>query len=80
MVRVRRTPDQVSRTPVRMSRTTTQAGLKVRAEIDTREYPPGRKITRHEVRRVKLSCDSFHGEWNYTVQPAEAAETETLIS
>ncbi|HSS49648.1 MAG TPA: hypothetical protein VLX28_11950, partial [Thermoanaerobaculia bacterium] len=60
--------------------TTTQAGLKVRAAIDHREYPPGRKITQREIKKVNLRCDSFHGEWNYTIQPAELAESETLIS
>jgi hypothetical protein len=60
--------------------TTTQAGLKVRAAIDHREYPPGRKITQREIKNVNLRCDSFHGEWNYTIQPAELAESETLIS
>ena len=51
--------------------TTTQAGLQVRAEIDPGEYPPGRKITRQEIRRVNLKRDSFHGEWNYTIHPTE---------
>jgi len=49
--------------------TTTKAGLKVRAELDTQEYPTGLKITRKEARKVNLRCDSFHGEWNYTVDP-----------
>ncbi|HWM92441.1 MAG TPA: ISAzo13 family transposase [Thermoanaerobaculia bacterium] len=50
--------------------TTTKAGLKVRAELDTQEYPTGLKITQKEVRKVNLQCDSFHGEWNYTIHPA----------
>jgi hypothetical protein len=53
--------------------TTTRAGLKVRAELDTRQYPAGRKITRQEVKRVNLQYDSFHGEWNYTVRSSEKA-------
>lgn len=59
--------------------TTTKAGLKVRAELDTQKYPPGRKITPQEARRVNLQCDSFHGEWNYTIHPVEEDSTETLI-
>jgi transposase len=59
--------------------TTTRAGLKVQAELDPREYPPGRKITQKEARQVNLHCDSFHGEWNYTVHPTEKAGNETLI-
>jgi hypothetical protein len=49
--------------------TTTQAGLKVRAEIDTEAYPPGRKVSQKEAEMVNLQRDSFHGEWNYTVHP-----------
>ena len=59
--------------------TTTKTGLKVRAEIDTRKYPPGRKITRQEVKKVRLSCDSFHGEWNYTIRPMEEVQSGTVI-
>ena len=51
--------------------TTTKAGLKIRAELDTQKYPPGRKITRQEAKKVNLRSDSFHGEWNYTICPAE---------
>jgi hypothetical protein len=51
--------------------TTTKAGLKVRAELDTQKYPPGRKITRQEAKKVNLRSDSFHGEWNYTICPTE---------
>ena len=59
--------------------TTTKAGLKVRAELDTQKYPAGRKITRQEVKQVNLRCDSFHGEWNYTILPTRRGTTETLI-
>jgi transposase len=51
--------------------TTTTAGLKVRAELDTAPYPLGRKISRKEVADVNLQRDSFHGEWNYTIRPRE---------
>jgi len=51
--------------------TTTKAGLKIRAELDTQKYPPGRKITRREAKKVNLRSDSFHGEWNYTICPTE---------
>ena len=47
--------------------TTTAAGLKVRSALDTKEYPPGRKVTRLEADAVNLRRDRFHGEWNYTI-------------
>jgi hypothetical protein len=59
--------------------TTTKAGLTVRAEIDTKKYPPGRKVTRQEAKKVNLSCDSFHGEWNYTIRPSDKVEPGTVI-
>ncbi|HEX3553382.1 MAG TPA: ISAzo13 family transposase [Thermoanaerobaculia bacterium] len=59
--------------------TTTKAGLTVRAELDTQKYPAGRKITRREAKKVNLNCDSFHGEWNYTIHPSEKVEPGTVI-
>jgi len=60
--------------------TTTAAGLKVRAELDTSRYPVGRKVSEQEVADIDLHRDSFHGEWNYTICPQESPGTETFIS
>ena len=49
--------------------TTTRAGLKIRAAIDTNQYAAGRKVTRDQMASVRLTADSFHGEWNYTICP-----------
>jgi transposase len=49
--------------------TTTETGLKVRAELDTATYPAGRKVSEKEVAEIDLRRDSFHGEWNYTIFP-----------
>jgi hypothetical protein len=49
--------------------TTTEAGLRVRSEIDTRQYPKGVVIKDHQMARVKLEPHDFHGDWNYTVRP-----------
>jgi hypothetical protein len=54
--------------------TTTRTGLSVHAELDTHNYPKGIKITDREMRqleRTHLTRDPFHGEWNYTVHPAQ---------
>ena len=59
--------------------TTTKAGLMVHAELDTQKYPPGRKISSQEAKRVNLSCSSFHGEWNYTIHPPETNTVGTVI-
>jgi transposase len=57
--------------------TTTNSGLRVHAEIDTSEYPMGRKVTDRELALVNIQRNQFHGEWNYTISPSRV---DTLIS
>jgi len=49
--------------------TTTQTGLQIHAELDTNQYPTGRKITDAELADVQIELSPFHGEWNYTIVP-----------
>jgi hypothetical protein len=49
--------------------TTTQKGLKVRAQLDTNPYPKGIKVSDDEFASIRLVRDDFHGEWNYTIMP-----------
>ena len=49
--------------------TTTDAGLKVRAELDENKYPKGVKVSDAQIAAVNLSRHSFHGDWNYTISP-----------
>src|SRR5271165_451471 len=49
--------------------TTTDAGLKVRAELDESKYPKGINVSDTQLAAVKLSRHSFHGDWNYTIAP-----------
>ena len=49
--------------------TTTRAGLKVRARLDTNHYPTGIVVTKAEMAAVNLSPHDFQGEWNYTLRP-----------
>lgn len=49
--------------------TTTDTGLKVRAEIDKRKYPKGVKVSDEEMATLNLSRHAFHGDWNYTISP-----------
>ena len=48
--------------------TTTDAGLKVRAELDENKYPKGVKISTLSSLRSHLT-DPFHGDWNYAISP-----------
>jgi hypothetical protein len=53
--------------------TKTGTGLRVRAALDKRSYPTGRKITNQELAEINLHRAKFHGEWNYRIRPAKAA-------
>jgi hypothetical protein len=49
---------------------TTRTGLTVHAELDTRNYPKGIKITDQQMEGLEqraLHSHNFHGEWNYTL-------------
>jgi len=52
-----------------IAHTTTQAGLIVRAALDTGRYETGIVVSDEELARVKLVPAKFHGEWNYTICP-----------
>jgi Rhodopirellula transposase DDE domain len=53
-----------------IANTTTEAGLKVKAALDQRRYPPGQKISDEQIEQLNLHPAEFHGEdWNYTVKP-----------
>jgi hypothetical protein len=50
--------------------TTTTTGLTVHCVLDTDQYPIGIKYTMKDVDALPITRHDFHGEWNYTVQPA----------
>jgi hypothetical protein len=52
--------------------TTTRAGLRVHAELDTDSYPTGVEVSDEEIAAVPITRHRFHGDWNYTVHPAAA--------
>ena len=49
--------------------TKTDSGLVVDAELDTDQYPTKIKVSSAEMAAVRIARHSFHGEWNYTIQP-----------
>jgi hypothetical protein len=53
--------------------TTTEAGLKVRAELDEKKYPKGVKVSDAQLAAVNLTRHAFHGDWNYTIAPRRRA-------
>jgi hypothetical protein len=49
--------------------TTTESGLKARAELDENKYPKGIKVSDAQLAAVNLSRHAFHADWNYTIKP-----------
>jgi hypothetical protein len=53
-----------------IANTTTETGLKVRAALDKRRYPAGKRISDQEMQQLNLHRAEFHGaDWNYTLMP-----------
>ena len=59
--------------------TKTEAGLKVRAELDENKYPKGVKVSDLQIAAVNLTRHTFHGDWNYTVSPQRNSPRKTRI-
>ena len=54
-----------------ISATTTTTGLTVHCVLDTGEYPTGITYTNAHVDALPLTRHDFHGEWNYSLRPAD---------
>jgi hypothetical protein len=52
-----------------ISNTTNRGGLVVRARLDRRPYPIGKKVSAKELRELNIEKADFHGDWNYVVRP-----------
>jgi Rhodopirellula transposase DDE domain len=52
-----------------ISNTTNHGGLVVRARLDRRSYPIGKKISKREFSQLNIVPADFHGDWNYVVKP-----------
>jgi transposase len=56
-----------------ISNTTNRGGLVVRARIDRRRYPTGRKVSAKQMCALKIEREEFHGDWNYVIRPRKEA-------
>ncbi|KWT79619.1 ISAzo13-like element transposase-related protein [Candidatus Magnetominusculus xianensis] len=53
-----------------IANTTTTAGFRIHAELDTSQYPTGLKISKEQTMKVKIEPATFHeNDWNYTIYP-----------
>jgi hypothetical protein len=50
--------------------TTTRSGLRIKAELDTKTYAKGIKVSEKEMEGIHLTRHVFHGEWNYQISPS----------
>lgn len=51
--------------------TTTRTGLQVHSRLDERIYATGKRVSDKQLEEVRLEPHSWHGQWNYTILPAE---------
>ena len=52
-----------------IAHTKTKYGLKIQAVLDKNTYDTGRKVSDEEMNALHLKQESFHGEWNYRLEP-----------
>lgn len=52
-----------------IAQTTTSQGLHLDAALDTRSYPLGVKVSDQQMASLRITPNTFHGEWNYTIKP-----------
>jgi transposase len=52
-----------------LNHTTTKEGLTVKAMVDQHAYPTKVKVSDEEFNTINIIRDSFHGDWNYTINP-----------
>ena len=48
--------------------TKTRSGLKVRAELDSANFPKGLVATDDDFAAIKIELNDFHGNWNYRIR------------
>jgi hypothetical protein len=49
--------------------TTTQTGLAIQSALDENRSPTGREVTAQQMESLSITQETFHGAWNYTIQP-----------
>src|SRR5512142_1968376 len=53
--------------------TRTATGLEVEARLDRGSYPTKVKVSKEQMKQVRLKPHEFHGEWNYTIEPRKTS-------
>jgi predicted ArsR family transcriptional regulator len=50
--------------------TKTNTGLKLYAQLDDRAYERGLEVSDEQLAAVNITRHTFHGDWNYTINPS----------
>ena len=67
------------RTVVKLiAKTTSTTGLIVKARLDRRKYPKGRKVPAQVLEQLNIQKHDFHGEWNYTITPRKKTGRKSI--
>jgi integrase len=43
--------------------------VSIRARLDRRRYPIGKKVSAKDLHALKIERDDFHGDWSYVIRP-----------
>jgi transposase-like protein len=52
-----------------IANTTTQKGLRIKADLDVGNYPTGVKVTPQQMNQINIKPATFQSTWNYTISP-----------
>ena len=57
-----------------ISATTTKTGLRIECTLDERTYEKGIRISKAAMKRLDITGDTFHPDWNYTIKPRQPSK------
>jgi len=59
-------------TVMKFIRTTkTSAGLKIRAFLNKKLYPKGKKVSNQQMQKIQLKRYTLRPNWNYSISPSK---------
>ena len=59
--------------------TSTRSGLRVKAVLDTSEYPTGIGVSASQMQGLNLKAHAAHPEWKYTISARQGQRTVNII-
>jgi hypothetical protein len=62
-----------------IANTTTNTGLKIRAELDLGTCPTGIKVSDEDLTALVLKTAKFHGDWHYAILPSPKKFTNLFL-